>query len=86
MGITMREHVERLGRHGCYVVTSEGKHVALSGAFYDAAISLCEKYNINCLGYDMKIPEAEEMKMIAIWRNGHVDSGSAEHIRAVMDQ
>ena len=85
MGKTMRDHVEQLGRHGAYVMTSAGKR-SLSGSFYDSVIRLCEKYDINCLGYDMKIPETEEPMMIAIWRNGHVDSGSAEHIRAVMDQ
>lgn len=85
MDNSMRNHVEQLGRHGAYVMTSAGKR-ALSGAFYDSVVRLCEKYSINCLGYDMKIPETDEPMMIAIWRNGHVDSGSAEHIRAVMEQ
>lgn len=82
---TMRDHVEQLGRHGAYVLTAAGKR-CLSGSFYDSVIRFCEKYGINCLGYDMKIPETTEPMMIAIWRNGHVDSGSAEHIREVMGQ
>lgn len=85
MDKTMRNHVEQLGRHGAYVMTAAGKR-ALSGAFYDAVIRFCEKYGINCLGYDMKIPETDDPMMIAIWRNGHVDSGNAEHIRAIMEQ
>ena len=82
---TMRDHVEQLGRHGAYVLTAAGKR-SLSGSFYDSVIRFCEKYGINCLGYDMKIPETDEPLMIAIWRNGHVDSGNAESIRAIMNQ
>ena len=82
---SMRDHVENLGRHGAYVMTAAGKR-ALSGSFYDHVIRFCEEYGINCLGYDMKIPETDEIMMIAIWRNGHVDSGSAESIRAIMEQ
>ena len=85
MANSMRDQVEQLGQHGAYVLTAAGKR-ALSGAFYDSVIRFCEKYEVNCLGYEMKIPETDEPMMIAIWRNGHVDSGSAENIRAVMDQ
>ena len=82
---TMRDHVEQLGRHGAYVMTAAGKR-ALSAAFYDTVIAFCDRYKINCLGYDMKIPETDEPMMIAIWRNGHVDTGSAENVRAAMQQ
>lgn len=85
MDNTMRDHVEKLGRHGAYVLTAAGKR-SLSGSFYDAVIRFCWKNNINCLGYDMKIPETSDPMMIAIWKDGHVDSGSADHIRAVMEQ
>ena len=84
MDKTMRDHVEQLGRHGAFVLTAAGKR-ALSGSFYDSVIRFCENNGINCLGYDMKIPETDQPMMIAIWRNGHVDSGSAENIRAVME-
>lgn len=82
---TMRDHVEQLGRHGAYVLTTAGKR-SLSGAFYDSVIRFCQRYDINCLGYELKIPETDEPMMLAIWKDGHVDSGSAEHIRAVMEQ
>ena len=74
---SMRDHVEQLGRHGAYVLTAGGKR-RLSGAFYDDVVQFCEKYRINCLAYDITVPETDEPMMIAIWRNGHVDSGSAE--------
>ena len=72
---------------GCalFTRTAAGPEL-LSGAFYDRIVEFCKQYGINCLGYEMKIPETDEPMMIAIWRNGHVDSGSVEHIRAVMDQ
>ena len=82
---TMRDHVEQLGRHGAYVLTAAGRR-KVCGAFYDTTVRFCNDYGINCLAYDMEIPETDEKMMIAIWRDGHVDSGSAEHIRAVMDQ
>ena len=82
---TMRNHVEQLGRHGAYVMTAAGKR-SLSGSFYDIAVRFCLANGINCLAYRMTIPETDEPMMLAIWKDGHVDSGSAEHIRAVMDQ
>ena len=85
MDLKSRNHIETLGRNGAIVLTAGGER-KLSGAFYDEIVRFCEKYRINCIGYDMKIPEAEEMLMVAIWRNGHVDSGSAEHISEIMGQ
>ena len=85
MDNTMRNHVEQLGRHGAYVLTAGGKE-RLSGAFYDRIVRFCEQYRIPCISYEMHIPETDETMCLAIWRSGHVDSGSAEHIRAVMDQ
>ena len=85
MANTMRDHVEQLGRHGAYVLTAGGKR-RLCGAFYDEIVRFCEQYGINCIAYDMLIPETTEQMQLAIWKNGHVDSGSAEHIRAVMNQ
>ena len=84
MGESMRDHVEKLGRHGAYVKTLAGKR-PLSGAFYDSVIRLCEQYGINCIGYEIELPGVDHA-MIAIWRNGHVDSGSADNIRAIMNQ
>lgn len=85
MDNTMRNHVEQLGRHGAYVLTAGGKE-RLSGAFYDSIVLFCEQYKIQCISYEMYIPETDQPMSLAIWRNGHVDSGSVEHIRAVMEQ
>lgn len=86
MNKEMREHVAELGRHGVCVLTAAGKR-KLSGGFYDEIVRFCEQYGINCIGYDIEVPGAEaDHMMLAIWRNGHVDSGSADHIHAVMDQ
>lgn len=85
MARSMRDHVEQLGRHGAYVLTAAGKQ-RLSGAFYDIIVRFCGQNGINCIGYDMVIPETDKPMMLAIWANGHVDSGCTEHVRAVMDQ
>ena len=81
----MRKHVEQLGRHGAYVLTSAGKR-SLGGSFYDIVVRFCIANGINCLAYQMKIPETDEPMMLAIWKNGHVDSGSAEHIQTILGQ
>ena len=80
-----RNHCETLGKHGACVVTAGGKE-PVCGAFYDRIIRFCEKYRINCMTYEMEIPETDQRMGLAIWRNGHVDSGSAEHIDEIIRQ
>ena len=79
------DHISMLEKHGAQVFTAAGKR-PVTRWFYRSILLFCEQYGINCLAYDMKIPETDEPMMLAIWRNGHVDSGSADHIHAVMDQ
>lgn len=85
MDLKSRNHIETLGRNGAIVLTAGGER-KLNGAFYDEIVSFCERYRINCIGYDIRIPETDEPLMVAIWRNGHADSGSRKHIQAIMDQ
>ena len=85
MGNGMREHVEKLGRHGVKVYTAAGPEL-LSGAFYDRIVDFCNQYGINCIAYDIDVPGIDDPMLLAIWKNGHVDSGSSEHIHAIMDQ
>ena len=82
----MREHVVNLGKHGVLIATHDGKKEPLDGEFYDKALELCRKYGLDCIGYAITVPEASNEMMIAIWKNGHVDSGDAESIRAIMRQ
>ena len=85
MDLKSRNHIDNLGRHGATVLTAGGER-KLNGAFYDEIVRFCEKYRINCIGYEIRIPETDEKLMIAIWRNGHADSGSEKHIREIMNQ
>ena len=85
MDLNSRNHIDNLGRHGATVLTAGGER-KLSGAFYDEIVRFCEKYRINCIGYDIRIPETDEPLMVAIWRNWHVDSGSRKHIQEIMNQ
>ena len=80
----MRDHVEQLGRHGAVVITAAGKE-RLSGAFYDRIVRFCQWHGINGIAYEIRIPETDEPMRLLIWRDGHVDSGSVENIRKVMD-
>lgn len=80
-----RNHVERLGRHGAVVITAAGTE-RLSGAFYDRIIRFCHQYRINGIAYEIRIPDADDPLRLLIWKDGHVDSGSAENIRRIMEQ
>ena len=80
-----REHVAKLGRHGATVITAAGEE-RLSGAFYDRIIRFCHQYGINGIAYEIRIPEADDPLRLLIWKDGHVDSGSAESIRRIMEE
>ena len=81
---TMRDHVEQLGLHGATVVTAAGVR-KLSGAFYDEIVRFCEQYKINGIAYEISVPDTDEPMRLLIWRDGHVDSGSAENISRLLD-
>ena len=80
----MRRHVEQLGRHGVTVITAAGEE-RLSGAFYDRIVRFCHEYKINGIAYEIRIPETNAPMRLLIWKDGHVDSGSAENIDRLLD-
>lgn len=84
MSNEMREHVANLGRHGVTVCTAAGNE-RLSGAFYDRIVRFCHEYRINGIAYEISVPDADEPMRLLIWRDGHVDSGSAENIDKLLD-
>lgn len=84
MNRNARNHVERLGRNGAVVITAAGTE-RLGGAFYDRIIQFCNQYGINGIAYEIRIPETDAPMRLLIWRDGHVDSGSAENIRKIME-
>ena len=84
MNRNARSHVERLGHHGAVVITAAGTE-RMGGAFYDRIIRFCNQYGINGITYEIRIPETDAPMRLLIWRDGHVDSGSAENIARLLD-
>ena len=78
-------HLERLRQHGARVLTADGD-TELNSYFVGNAINACIRMGCNAITYAMKIPGIHEELSIAIWKNGHIDSGSTETIKRVLDQ
>ena len=79
------KHIDILSRHGAYILTAGGKELVSRG-FYYSIVNFCEQHRINCIGYEMHLPDTEEPMMLAIWRDGHIDSGSKESVEICMNQ
>ena len=78
-------HIEHLRQHGARVLTSDGD-TELNSYFVGNAINACIRMGCNAITYAMRLPGIEEELAIAIWRNGHIDSGSADTIARVLDR
>ncbi len=78
-------HLERLRKHGARVLTAEGD-TELNSYFVGNAINTCIQAGCNAIIYTMRLPGIEEDLAIAIWKTGHIDSGSPETIERIFDQ
>ena len=74
-----QRHIETLRQHGARIKTPDGS-VELNSYFYYNAIDRCIADGLNAIAYDMILPDIDEPMMIAIWKDGHVDSGSVKGI------
>ena len=75
-----QRHVEILRKHGAQILGPDGSHTELNLSFVENAISECVRSGCNAITYDLYLPDIDEPMMIAIWRNGHVDSGSVRNV------
>jgi len=75
-----QQHVERLRQHGAQVIGPDGNRVELNSFFVGNVINDCIRMNCNAITYDLFLPDIDEPMMIAIWRTGHIDSGSVKSI------
>ena len=82
---TAQAHIETLARHGATIKAGD-ERIALTAAFYRQAVASCERGGCNAITYGLILPGIDEPMMLAIWRDGHVDSGSAESIYRVLDR
>ena len=75
-----QRHLETLRRHGAQVLGSDGKRTELNSFFVGNVVNDCIRMGCNAITYDLFLPDIDEPMMIAIWRDGHIDSGSVKGI------
>ena len=75
-----QRHLETLRSHGAQVTGPDGNRTELDSSFVESAVNSCIRMNCNAVTYDLFLPGIDEPMMIAIWRDGHIDSGSVRSI------
>ena len=78
-------HIERLRIHGAKVRIN-GDLTEIHSCCWDCTVSECLIKGYNAIAYEMVIPETDEPMLLAIWADGHVDSGSERHVIDCMAQ
>ena len=81
-----RRHIESLRAHGAKIRVPGGGTMELNSGFYDNAVDECRRCGCNAITYELALPGIDEPMMIAVWRTGHVDSGSVKSVCACLDR
>lgn len=79
-------HINSLSNNGARIKAPDGTTETVSMDFYRRAVEACIKGGCNAITYELELPGIDGEFMIAIWKDGHVDSGSAERILQVLDR
>lgn len=80
--IETRRHIESLQFHGAMV--GEEDPQPLTVGMVEEIIQRCKENGWTAVAYDLKLDGIDDPMAIAIWANGHVDSGSLENIMSIM--
>ena len=75
-----QRHLEHLRLHGAQVTGPNGNRVELNSFFVGNVVNDCIRMGCNAITYDLFLPDIDEPMMIAIWKDGHIDSGSVKSI------
>ena len=78
-------HIEKLRTHGAKVRVN-GELKEINSLFCDGAVSECFTKGYNAIAFELVIPETDEPMLLAIWADGHVDSGSERRVIDCMAQ
>lgn len=79
-------HINSLSNNGARIKAPDGTTEPVSMDFYRRAVEACIKGGCNAITYELELPGIDGEFMIAIWKSGHVDNGSAERILQVLDR
>ena len=73
-------HIETLRKHGAQVTGQDGQRTELNSFFYDTAKDECLLKGYEAICYELFLPGIEDRLMIAIHRDGRVDTGSEKNV------
>ena len=75
-----KRHIETLARHGAAIKAPDGTSLPLTESFCEEAAGRCISGGYNAVTYDLLLPGIDDPMMIAIWKDGHIDSGSVKGV------
>lgn len=76
-----KAHIKTLMDHGAKVGSKADNTMQdLTVEFVEEAIASCVKNNYTAVTFDLALDGIYEDMAIAIWKNGHVDTGSMKNI------
>lgn len=81
-----QRHLESLRIHGAKIRRADGSLTELNSFFVGNAVNDCIRMGAQAITYEMILPDINEPMAICIWASGHIDSGSQETIRRVLDR
>ena len=83
---TATRHLETLIRHGAAIKAPDGSRISLTQAFCEKAVADCIRCGCIAISFNLDLPGIDEPMMIAVWKDGHIDTGSEESIYRVLDR
>ncbi len=85
--MTNLDHINSLIAHGAQLRNPDtGSLIPLTEGFYHKAVEACRKGGCNAIAYDLVLPGIDSKLLLAVWKDGHVDSGSAKSVCACLDR
>ena len=82
-----QNHINTLIAHGAMLRSQDdGSCIPLTLEFYRSAVASCKRMNCLAMTFSLSLPGIDEDLELAVWKDGHVDSGSREGIRRCLDR
>lgn len=79
-------HIMSLNENGVCVRYPNGVSEPVTLEFYRNAIVFCKEDGAESIVYPIELPGIDGDFSLAIWTNGHADSGTTERIMALLDR
>ena len=79
--MTSKEHIESLRRHGVRLLGWDGTTREIPADFLETTTKMLNDIRARKITYSIKVPETDEVMLLAIWDCGYAESGgSADEI------